>query len=183
PAKVEVAVTNAPDSTPATAALPSVAAPKPRVASSPIIITRETVAQEKRSYNSSTALTETTPPAQVATNAVPEVVPATATDLAVVTNTEVTNAVAAGTAPETTSTNARPVMSSSPVATVEPVSIESVSFTATKAPAVESTPSEGSSEIRTALLWAGVGAGAMLGCVMLVVMFLRRNRQEPSLIS
>jgi hypothetical protein len=185
PATVEVAAakTNAPDSTPATAASESVAAPKPRVASSPIIITRETVAQERRSYYSSTALTETTPASQVATNAVPEVVLATGTNLAVVTNTEVTNAVAASTAPETTSTNTRPAISSSPVATVEPVSIESVSFVPTKAPADGLTSSEGPSAIRTALLWASVGAGAMLGCVMIVVMFWRRNREEPSLIS
>jgi hypothetical protein len=183
PAKVEVAATNAPDSTPATVALASVAAPKPRVASSPIIITRETVAQEKRSYYSSTAPTETLPVTQVATIAVPEAVPVTATNLAVVTNTEVTNAVAASTASESTSPNTRPAISSGPVATVEPVSIESVSFAPTKAPAVGLTSSEGPSAIRNALLWAGVGAGAMLGCVMMVVMFLRRNRQEPSLIS
>ncbi len=183
PAKVEVAATNAPDSTPDTAALASVAAPKPRVASSPIIITRETVAQEKRSYYSSTAPTEATPAVQVATNAVPNAVPASATDLAVVTSTEVTNTVAASTVPETTSTNTAPAISSTSVATVEPVSIESVSLMPTKAPAVGLMSSEDPRSIRTALLWASVGAGAMLGCVMMVVMFLRRNRQEPSLIS
>jgi hypothetical protein len=140
------------------------------------------VAQERRSYYSSTALAET-PPALVTTDAVPEVVPATTINVAVAANAEVTNAVAASTAPETTSTNTRPAIPSKPVATVEPVSIESVSFVPTKAPVAGLTSSEGPSAIRTALLWASVGAGAMLGCVMIVVMFWRRNREEPSLIS
>lgn len=158
PAKVEVAATktNASDPTPAVAALES-AAPKPRVASSPIIITRETVAQERRSYYSSTAPAETMPAAQIATNAFPENVSATPTDLAVVTNTEVTKAVAVSAVSETISTNTRPAISSTPVATVEPVSIESVSFAPTQAPAVGLTSSEGARAIRTALLWAGVG--------------------------
>ncbi|HEY0551049.1 MAG TPA: hypothetical protein VGF13_15700, partial [Verrucomicrobiae bacterium] len=168
PARVEVAATNAPPLTPATVASESVAAAKPRAASPPIIITRETVAQEKRSYYSSTAPNETSPVAQVATNAVPEVVPAAATHFAVVTNTEVTDAIIAGTAPETAPTDTRPAISSTPIATVEPVSIESVSFAPAKAPAVGATSSEGPSAVRTALLWASVGAGAMLGCVMMV---------------
>jgi hypothetical protein len=181
PAKVEVAVTNAPASTPDSVALASVAAPKPRVISPPIIITRETVAQEKRSYYSSTAPTETMSATQVATNAVPEVVPATATDLAIVTNTGVTNAAAASTAPETTFTNPRPAIASTPVATVEPVSIQSVAIAPTQTSTGASTPTAGVTTAGTALFWAGIGAGGMLALVVMVMIF--RRRVEPSLIS
>ena len=183
PAKVEVAITktNAPDSTPAMAALASVTVPKPRVASSPIIITRETVAQEKRSYYSSTAPTETLPATQVVTNAVPEVVPVTATDLAVVTNTEVTNAAAANAASETTLTNTRSAISSTPVANVEPVNVESVAVAPTQTSTGASTPTAGATTAGAALFWAGIGAGGML-CLVVIVMIFRR-RVEPSLIS
>jgi hypothetical protein len=158
--------------------LNSIAAPKPRVATTPIIITKESVAQEKRSYQSMTVAAEVLS-APAPTNSIPAISVATATNVAAASTTNNSSVVAAKTLVETSPTNVAPVISAAPVKKVEPVALATVALTPIQSPSEESSSS--GTTFRSALLWAGVGASAMLGLVVLV-MILRR-RPEPSLIS
>ncbi len=188
PAKVEIAVSksNAVDSVSAADPAPelnSVPAPKPRIASAPIIITKESVAQERRSYLSSTALVEAGPAAAAPANAIPDVVTATATNLAAVANTNTSNVEPLIAATEVPASKPAPARASLAAIAAEPVSIESVALAPTKTSAPPRALSESNITVRMAFLWASVGAGAMLGCVIIVLNIRRRSRHEPSLIS
>ena len=187
PAKVEVAVTktNTPSpatNTPASAALSSVAAPKPRVSTTPIIITKETVAQEKRSYYSSTPPVEPEPLTAVPTNAVAEIaVTNTANTVDAVSTNDLrsatTNTLAAVCSTNSTAISAKPTIS------IEQANLEAVALVPAQSGAPEPAAPNQATSLRTALFWAGIGAGAMFVCFVGVIFFLRRNRHEPSLVS
>ena len=166
------------------------AAEKPRVASAPLIITKESVAQEKRSY--SAAATMQVEPAMVAaTNAVASnavstvaIAPATnnpvAVPPAITTNfpalagsskTAATNA-GRGVAVPVTSSNAAVLTALAPKPAAPPE------------PAVAPTVSSASPSARVSVLpWAAAGAGAMLIVVLATLLFARSRRAQPSLIS
>jgi hypothetical protein len=182
PAKVEVAVTKTNVSIASGPALESVAAPKPRVATTPIIITKESVAQERQSYHSSTPPRESSPTVSAETNAVADATPGIATSPAIVSHVNSSNAAVASTVTEPSAINL-PTVSAAPIRSVEPVSLESVAIAPAPIAEVASASGKSSSTVRDALLWASVGAGGMLGCVIIVMVFVRRNRHEPSLIS
>lgn len=182
PARVNVAVTKTNASEPDSAAvnpsvLNSVAAVKPRIATTPIIITKESVALERRSYQSMTTAAEV-PSAPVLTNSITPISAAT-TNATAASTTNISSVVAAKAPVETAPTNVAPAIAAAPIKKVEPVALATVALTPIHSPSEESSSS--GTTLRAALLWAGVGAGAMLGLVM-VVMILRRS-PEPSLIS
>lgn len=174
PAKVEPPVV-----APVAVAKPAkAAAAPPRVAANPIIITKESVAEERRTYVSS-ATTTNVPPAPVVT-AVTNMVPAppATTNAVIAVATNLTNSVAAQTAAPT-----NPVLSSGPVtAAVVAVATEIKSTNAAAAPVV-SPPVASTRELSFIFLCAGAGAGGAFVIVLAVLFFTRASRREPSLIS
>ena len=166
------------------------AAEKPRVAVAPLIITKESVAQEKRSY--SAAATMQVEPALVAatnvvaSNAVSTVAIAPATNNPVaVTPTTTTNSPALAGSSKTAATNAVLVVAvpvtSSNAAVLTALAPKPAALPETPvAPPVSSAPPSTSVSV---LLWAAAGAGAMLLVVLAALLFARSRRPQPSLIS
>jgi hypothetical protein len=158
--------------------------PKPRIAAAPIIITKETVAKERLSYLS-LSTTSVEEPA-VVTNPTPAVIAVTvpATNLAVVTPTTITNvAVARNPTPEVPSTNTASYSSPKPV--IESASDDSETVAITPTPSRAGTLSALQQKLTRSVtfLWVGVGAGAVLGCLLILRFVLRRRYRETSLIS
>ena len=163
-----------------------VAAP-PRVAANPIIITKESVAEERRSYVSS-AMTTNAPPAPVVaavTNAAssPLIILTTNAVMAVATNLT-TNVIAKPSVPVSPATNLAPAM-----AAVAVVTLETKSTNVAVAPAVTPVvppvvpPVAAARDMSFIFLCAGAGAGGALVIVLGVLFFTRARRREPSLIS
>ncbi len=171
PVKVELPV-----AAPVAVVKPASAAAPPRVASNPIIITKESVAEERRSYVSSATTTNKpaeTPVAIVATNVVPPA-PALASNAVVNVVTNQTNTVA----------HAAPVATNVPVSSVvSPVVHETKATNAITAEVVTPpgapVPARGLGFI---FLCIGAGAGGAL-LIVSCVLFFSRGRREPSLIS
>ena len=166
------------------------AAEKPRVAVAPLIITKESVAQEKRSY--SAAATMQVEPALVAatnvvaSNAVSTVAIAPATNNPVaVTPTTTTNSPALAGSSKTAATNAVRVVavpvtaSNAAVLTALAPKPAALPETAVASPVSSAPPSARVSVLR----WAAAGAGAMLIVVLAALLFARSRRAQPSLIS
>jgi hypothetical protein len=165
--------------------------PKPRLAATPIIITKETVAQEKRTYQSmtSTASAETVPSTNL-TNAVAKAGPAIATNAVVAA---LTNVVGTNTLVSITTPVASPAPTSGAVTSVltekaravgklEPTNI------VTAVPSVSPANTMKTEVVHLALtwpaaLWAAIGAVAALVSVLGVFLISRNKRQQPSLIS
>ena len=178
--KVEVTVSKTnvlPNAVSATAVPPL----KPRIAANPIIITKESVAQERRSYVSSTA-TETapTPPVEAPTNSSVKAVNAP-TNAVVVAATNTTNVAIASAAAPLTNT---PAIVPQAATKVEPPKTEptNIVVAAPPVPATTSTATEVSRSGR-ALPWALAGACAGIAAMLALLLLLRGRRREPSLIS
>ena len=166
------------------------AAEKPRVAIPPLIITKESVAQEKRSY--SAAATMQVEPAlvaatnAVASNAVSTVAIAPANNNpAAVNPTTTTNSPALVSSSKTAATNAVlvvavPVTSSNVAVLTALAPKPAVPPETAMAPPVSSAPPSASVSV---VLWAAAGAGAMLIVVLVALLFARSRRTQPSLIS
>jgi hypothetical protein len=164
-----------------------VAAP-PRVASNPIIITKESVAEERRSYVASLTTATTAPEAP--TNAV-TISPAPAITNAVtsVIAHETNAAVAKPSAPLNLATNVATLATVATTVTVEAQSTNTAVVAATVPPAVLPAVASPASPVENGrstsfILWcivAGV-AGAFI-MLMLVLLIGRARRREPSLIS
>jgi hypothetical protein len=190
PPKVNVAttataITNAP-ATNVVATPPPQSAPVIRRASAPIVITKETVAQEKRSYQAMTAAEPIDEPAPTApTNA-----------LAIVmtrpTNATATLATNAPPAPASNVTLPAPVVAATnhvprpaeiaaaPQGESTNAVVTSPASASPKTPrAAAVVPDQGPNPF----LWAAMGAASALLCVLLIAMFVRSRRHEPSLIS
>ena len=186
PVKVRAAVakTNAPAIV-AAAAPPAPVVEKPRVTTSPIIITKETVAQERRTYAAMTlsadpvigAATTNSVPASVAVTVI-----APATNSAVVASTNTVKSVASETAAVAPRTNVAPAAPEVVTAKPEPANAPaaSVSTPPPAAPLAElpSTPTTSRS-----LLWAITGGSLALAGVFGVMLLSRSRRPEASLIS
>src|SRR5205085_12212383 len=89
-----------------------------------------------------------------------------------------TNRVAAKTV-ETRSTNAPVAALISPAVAPEQANLAAVSIVAAKI----SDSAKDATEGRGALFWGSMGAGVMFIFMLAVIIFLRRGRQDPSLIS
>ena len=168
------------------AAKAEAAAATPRATAAPIIITRESVAQEKRSYSAATTL-QVEPTVAVATNAVSSNTVATVASvpttngaalattnvpaLAAPTKAVVTNAVVVATISAPTGTTAV-------LTAVAPKII-----TPAAAPLASPAPSVPPPDQSQIIWWVGAGAGAMLMLVLVVFLLVRSRRAQPSLIS
>ena len=176
PAKVEPPVT-----APVAVAKPAkvVAAP-PRLAANSIIITKDSVAEERRSYVSSSTMTSAPTASVVAavTNVVPEplAVPATNAVTAAATNLT-SNVVAKSAAPASLVTNLAPATPAVVVVTTEIKSTNTVALPAALPPVASGR------ELSFIFLCAGAGAGGAFMIVLAVLFFTRASRREPSLIS
>jgi hypothetical protein len=159
-----------------------VAAP-PRLAANSIIITKDSVAEERRSYVSS-AMTTNTPPAPVAavaTNAVPAPLAIPASNIVAAVATNLTNnAVAKSVAQVSPVTNLPPA-----TATVAVFTTETKATNAAVAPATTPAlpPVASGREASFIFLCAGAGAAGAFVIVLCVLFFTRASRREPSLIS
>jgi hypothetical protein len=198
-AEVIVTKTNAPAAPPANAVAkvaaptpiaPIVEPPRPRIVPKPIIITKETVAEEKRTYQSLTmtgaGATNESAPATIVTNSVAaeRSVPQTNVEKVAVTNVAelkpvvaATNAISAATNRSTTNAALALIRSKS---TDSAVAVETPTAAVANVSAPE--PAQASHRIHPAL-WAGIGAAVALLCVLAIVVAVRSRRQEPSLIS
>ena len=181
--------------TSAATAAPTIAAPpKPRAAAPPIIITKETVAQERRAFQAMTmigATNDTLAPASTNLHAAAT----TAGQTNVTTGNSAADGVkeiivaaniSSGQSNKTSlaaATNRVETIAAAPTET----KIPEPAITAPAAPAltVNSAPSEPmrSSASFHPVLWAGIGAGITLVCVLLLAMVCRGRRIQPSLIS
>ena len=165
-----------PAEAPVAAAKPAGVVAPPRVAANPIIITKESVAEERRSYVSSATTTNKSadaPAVIVATNIV-STVPAVASNAVVNVVTNQTNPVA----------QAAPVAPNPAVAALVLAPTNESKFTNAVAatvvtPPTAAAPARGLSFI---FLCAGAGAGGAF-LIVLCVLFFSRGRREPSLIS
>ncbi len=166
------------------------AAEKPRVPVAPLIITKESVAQEKRSY-SAAATMQVEPALLAATNAVASnavatvaIAPAPNNPVAV-TPTTTTHSPALAGSSKTAATNAVLVVavpvpsSNAPVLTALAPKPAAPLETAVAPPVLSAPPSARVSVLR----WAAAGAGAMLIVVLAALLFARSRRAQPSLIS
>ena len=155
-----------------------VAAP-PRLAANSIIITKDSVAEERRSYVSSSTITSA-PPAPVVvavTNVASEPLALSSTNAVTATATNLnSNVLAQSAAPTNPVTNSAPA-----TATAVVVTQEIKSTNAAVAPAV--TPVATGREWSFIFLCAGAGAGGAFVIVLAVLFFTRASRREPSLIS
>jgi hypothetical protein len=171
-----------------TAAAASNEPPKLRVASNPIIITRETVAEEKRTWrnltttagNESTGSTNTTIGATTSTLS-------SATNTFAITNTPATpasnEATAANVVTQGLALGGTPAAKPATVASAEPASRASLE-TVPSIPVAPATPSEPSSSTsRSPIFWAGIGAAAAFVFVLGGFIMARSKREHPSLIS
>lgn len=154
--------------------------PAPRIASNPIIITRETVAKEKRIYQAlaSTASTKESDTAIEPTNAVSGIAsnaPATNATVAVVEGETNSSATDSAAAPET---NTLVAAAEGPSAIVSKP--ETVQLPPSNGAEAEPQPA---ARISSPLVWAGAGAGAALLCVIAGFLLARSRRSHPSLIS
>ena len=165
------------------AAKAEAAAATPRATAAPIIITRESVAQEKRSYSAATTL-QVEPTVAVATNA--------SNTVATVASVPTTNGAALATTnvPALAAATKAVVTSAVVVATVSvPASNVALTAVAPKiitpaaAPLASPAPSVPPPDQSQIIWWAGAGAGAMLVLVLVVFLLVRSRRAQPSLIS
>lgn len=205
PVTPEVAAvkTNVPAPTQSNAVAKVVAAAPPvepimrRASPKPIIITKETVAEDKRTYQSlsMTGAANEPAPATIVTNSVALESSVTATNIekVAVTNATESQPVAAA----TNAISPPPVVASKAVATNRPATNAAVALTkiqstepaaTVEAPAAAGANVSAPEPARTTrrihpALWAGMGAGAALLCVLAIVLAVRSRRQEPSLIS
>ena len=157
-----------------------VAAP-PRLAANSIIITKDSVAEERRSYVSSSTMTSA-PPAPVVvavTNAAPTTpaLPATNAVTAAATN-QPTNVVAKSAAPVSATTNLAPAPTAAAVTETTSTNVVVAPVAASGQPLVTS-----GRELSFIFLCAGAGAGGAFVIVLGVLFFSRAGRREPSLIS
>ena len=158
----------------------AVAAP-PRLAANSIIITKDSVAEERRSYVSSSTMTSA-PPAPVVvavTNAAPTTpaLPATNAVTAAATN-QPTNVVAKSAAPVSATTNLAPAPTAAAVTETTSTNVVVAPVAASGQPLVTS-----GRELSFIFLCAGAGAGGAFVIVLGVLFFSRAGRREPSLIS
>jgi hypothetical protein len=162
---------------------------KPKATAPAIIITKESVAQEKKSYQSMTAIpTNEAVTAPVTTNAMVAQAPPSATNAisALPVAESKPAAVAVKTAPSTpTNKLAVAALKSEPIL-AEPIALAA----AVAAPVAPASPSPLIHAATTpagtpagALLWAVIGAGGALICVLVVFLAYRSRRPAPSLIS
>lgn len=194
PVKVELVVAKMNASVPAPAetvavAVVSVMPPtavveKPRVVVAPIIITKESVAQERRSYvSSATTSAEPAPVAVVAlTNSVPAPVATPVTNTAAVAATNAVNIVASQTPAMILASNPAPVAAVVVIAKPEPTNA-TVAAVFTPPPAVLPVQLPKPAKTSGALLWVLTGASAALAVVFGVMLLGRNRSSESSLIS
>jgi hypothetical protein len=186
-AKPQAVAQKIPETAPAPAAKVAAPSATPRVAGPPIIITKDTVAQERRTFLAMTS-TATNEPAAVpaATNMIAAATPVVATNVnEVKTATATTNAVAQqlGTAPTNapvTKVVAATKSAATNVASVVKPATPAAAIPATMGALADTTPA---TQGVHPLLWVGLGAGAAFTCVLAILVILRSRRQEPSLIS
>lgn len=192
PAKVEVAVeTNAPA---AVAVVPVAEPGKPKAITPSIIITKESVAQEKKSYQSMTTIVTNEPVA--ATNAMLAQIPPSATNavsaVATVESKPVATVASPATPPVTpvvavkTAPHAPATPTLSATMKSEPSRAEPTPFASAVAPSVAppvNTATPPAAALAGAVLWAIIGAGGALLCVLVVFLACRSRRPAPSLIS
>lgn len=169
---------------------PAAPAPVPtvaRVAANPIIITKESVATERKAFLNSISTTNTNPPAPVIavvtppveTNAAPAAV-GTVTNLAATGPTNAAAAVVAQVTSPVPVTNVSAVVKLAAATNGEPVR------KAETAPVVIAVPTPAlprASGTSLVMLGVAAGAGGALLVVVGVLFFGRMRRQEPSLIS
>lgn len=169
---------------------PAAPAPVPtvaRVAANPIIITKESVATERKAFLNSISTTNTNPPAPVIavvtppveTNAAPAAV-GTVTNLAATGPTNAATAVVAQVTSPVPVTNVSVVVKLAAATNGEPVR------KAETAPVVIAVPTPAlprASGTSLVMLGVAAGAGGALLVVVGVLFFGRMRRQEPSLIS
>ena len=181
PVKVEVTVEKPASS--ASNAVRIAAAPVviQRIASSPIIITRESVAQERRSYVSAATIPDATP-ALVVSNLVPAVAVVAVTNAHVAIATNVQTAIAP-TIALPPATNLPVAKTAVAAAKVERASTKVVEISELAIPAVSSPASPTTSGARSILWWALTGGSVTLACVFGVMLLFRGRRRETSLIS
>ena len=188
--KVELVVarTNAPANL-ATVVTTPVAPPitvveRPRVALAPIIITKESVAQERRSYLSSTMTgTEPAPVTAAVTNSVAAPVAAPATNSAAVVASNAAQLVAAP--PVAVTSNSPLVMAVVTPAKTDVTNATKTTVAAVATPPPAASPAEISKPVATsrALLWVITGASIALAVVFGVMLLSRTRSPDPSLIS
>jgi hypothetical protein len=162
---------------------------KPRTSPKPIIITKETVAEEKRTYQSLTMTGNTNEPAPMpaATNSVAKNSSVPATNVAGVSPTTDPKPVAAVTNGVLQSPNLANLPANRPAtnAILAQTKVDSIN----SAFPVDSTTIIAGAEPPPAargfhpILWAGIGAGITLIVVLTIALTCRSRRQEPSLIS
>jgi hypothetical protein len=171
-------------------ATPAAPAPVPtvaRVAANPIIITKESVATERKAFLNSISTTNTNPPAPVIavvtppveTNAAPAAV-GSVTNLAAIGPTNAATAVVAQVTSPAPVTNVAAVVKVASATNGEPVR------KAETAPVVIAVPTPAlprPSGTSLVMLGVAAGAGGALLVVVGVLFFGRMRRQEPSLIS
>jgi hypothetical protein len=181
-AKVAPATTNIPAATIASAPVAtSQAMPKPRVASNPIIITKETVAQDKRSFHAMTSTAGMdSAPADSTNSASPPALPLPTNSISLASTSGIvkpgTNDLVATT---TTATNNSAATDSDPTSTPSKTEVSSES------PATPALPVESQLTPRSwfPILWACIGATIAVLCVIGGFLMARSKRHEPSLIS
>lgn len=160
--------------------------PKPRMASNPIIITRDSVAQERRNWQSKTTTSAAQETEAIATNA---------TNLAATSSAEVTNTTVLSQSPSTVAPS-NALSTTAPSSTTNFSSVPLTSSTDTRE-SVAVSPAETLPLPVTAdagltadeatswapIAWAGIGAAVAIGCVLGGFLMARARRHEPSLIS
>jgi len=176
----------------APAAPTNVEPPKPRVVPKPIIITKETVAEEKRTYQSLTMTGSTNESglSSITTNTVAAEYKLATTNApgASVTNVTDSQPLAAAraippqssTLPTGPGTDRPPTNANIVLAKIAPTNSAVAAAVSVKVSGTE--PSRVPSRIHP-VFWAAIGAGAALLAVLVIVLAFRSRRQEPSLIS
>jgi hypothetical protein len=181
-AKVAAVTTNIPAAEVANAPNASIQeTAKPRVASNPIIITRETVAQEKRTFQAMTSTANNDiAAAEPTNNAAPPALPSPTNSVSLASTSDVvkpgTNESVATTTTLTNDAGAS-VSDSAGVLLKSEVSSENPPGPAL---AVNSTST---SRSWFPILWAGIGATVAILCVLGGFLMARSRSYEPSLIS
>jgi hypothetical protein len=159
--------------------------PKPRIALNPIIITRDSVAQERRNWQSKTTTTAAQEPESTTTNA---------TNSVATSSVDVTNAPAStrlsSTGPASNAFSAAVPSSSTnsgvAATTSSTEARENIAVSPTEAAPVSVSAPTDQSTVGTSwtpILWAGIGAAVAIGCLLGGFFMARARRHEPSLIS
>lgn len=179
--KVEVAVkTNA--VTPSQVV--AIEAPKARAGTAPIIITKESVAQERQSYVSSTANMVESALAAVSNTSATVVSPVTNNMAVAPSNTVKTVAVPPTSVPPTSTP---PVVTVTPATKVEPTNAVTAIAPIAAASIPQATPLANDAPkappSSRAFLWVITGASLALACVFGVLLLWRGQRADTSLIS